>query len=69
MNLMEGTLEVNDRLLNPYWNVTSIVGSNFSYVIYGLIPPDTLDITHNLDNTSGLTLYDVCYELYYDSGS
>ncbi|MFH1514511.1 MAG: hypothetical protein ABIG42_03530, partial [bacterium] len=60
MNLENGTIDFTNRESSFYLNVTALVGSNFSYYINGLIPPDTLDIILSLNNASGLTVYDVC---------
>ncbi|MCD6218640.1 exo-alpha-sialidase [bacterium] len=59
MNLDDGTIEINNRTVSPYMDVTPYVGSNFSFHIDNLIPPDILDITLELVNLSGLTVYDV----------
>ncbi len=60
MNLETGLVESYNRTLSPYINVTSLVGSNFSFYINGMIPPDILDITLSINNVSGLIVYDVC---------
>jgi hypothetical protein len=60
MNLENGTIEPDNRTVDPYYNVTSIVGSNFSFKINGVIPPDILDITLTINNVSSLTVHDVC---------
>jgi hypothetical protein len=46
-------------VLDPYYNITGILGSNFSYKINGLIPPDTWDLTLSINNVSTTTAYDV----------
>lgn len=66
-NIETGSLDLNTRDISSYLNVTPIVGSNFSYYINGVIPPNILDITLSISNTSGLTVHDVCIvfdELY-----
>jgi hypothetical protein len=60
MNLENQTVEFNERSTEGYLNVTSLVGSNFSFTINGIVPPDILDITLRINNVSGLTVHDVC---------
>jgi hypothetical protein len=67
MDLSKGTALFDNRILDPYYDVTGYIGSNFTYVINGIIPPDILDITLAIDNVSGITVHDVCIvfeELY-----
>ena len=66
MNLETGTCEFT-RDVSAYFDVTSFVGSNFSYAIIDLIEPDILKIELTINNVSSLTVYDVCVvfkELY-----
>ena len=67
MNLENGKVDFNDRTVDPYLNVTSLVGSNFHFKIDSFTPPDILNITLTLNNVSTLTAYDVAIvfeELY-----
>jgi len=59
MDLSTGTIEFDSRNVDPYCNVTGILGTNFSYRINSLIPPDTWDITLTINNVSTITTYDV----------
>ena len=59
MNLDDGTVEFNERTPTVFFNVTSLVGSNFRYFINGINPPNVFDITLSINNVSGLTVYDV----------
>jgi hypothetical protein len=60
LDLDNQTVEFPDRMASPYLNVTGIVGSNFSFTIDGINPPDILRITLRINNISGLTVHDVC---------
>lgn len=60
LNLEDGSFTESNRSADQYYDVTSYVGSSFSYTIDGVIPPDILDITLTIDNTSALTVHDVC---------
>lgn len=60
MNLDNGTIEPLDRGSDNYMNVTSFVGSNFSYYINGWAEPEILDITLSINNVSPFTVHDVC---------
>jgi len=67
MNLDYGTVDNNNRELESYIDVTSIVGSNFTFKIDEYYPPDLLKITLKINNTSPFTVHDVCIvfdELY-----
>jgi hypothetical protein len=59
MNLDTGGVEPLERSTYPYLNITSLLGSNFSFTIDGIVPPDILDITLRINNFSTLTAYDV----------
>jgi hypothetical protein len=60
MNVGTGEIKNSLREINPYLNVTGILGSNFSFTIDDFIPPDTLQITLSINNPSTLTVHDVC---------
>ena len=59
MNLDNGTIEQNVRAVEAYLNITSFLGSNFSFTIEGFIPPDILDINLKINNTTPWTVHDV----------
>lgn len=60
MNLEDGTIEPGEHSASAYMNVTSIVGSNFSFTIDNFTPPDILEITLKINNVSPYTVNDVC---------
>lgn len=61
MNLSDGTVEPDNRTVDPYMNITGFIGSNFSYTIIGLNPPPNVwEIRLNLTNPTALTVHDVC---------
>ena len=60
MNLADCSIDYNNRDLAQYFDVTTFVGSNFSFTIDGLIPPDIYQITLSINNVSPLTVHDVC---------
>ncbi len=60
MNLEDGSIEPGEHSASAYMDVTSIVGSHFSFTIDNFIPPDILEITLKINNVSAFTVYDVC---------
>ncbi|MFH1514920.1 MAG: hypothetical protein ABIG42_05615 [bacterium] len=59
MNLDDGSIEQNNRAAEAYMNITSFLGSNFSYTIDGIIPPDIYNINLKINNTTLWTVHDV----------
>ncbi|MBU1022805.1 hypothetical protein KKB99_00875, partial [bacterium] len=59
MNLDDDSVSIDERSNDAYMNITSFLGSNFSYTINGLIPPDIFDITLKINNTTLWTVHDV----------
>ncbi len=59
MNLEDGSVDFSKREATAYLDVTGILGSNFQYFINGVIPPDIIDLTLQINNPSTIIAYDV----------
>jgi hypothetical protein len=59
MNIDDGTIVRDTRNPEAYLDVTALLGSNFSFSIDGIIPPDILIINLRINNPTAITAYDV----------
>lgn len=59
MNIDDGSVTMLERNNDVYFDITSFIGSNFSFTIDGFTPPDIVDITLKINNTTLWTVHDV----------